>query len=252
MSFKEALVQLTRRDFLVGSGAGIAATRLTEWGMSLPKHHISFAQCGEDLVADTIFACMKDKEKPTYLDIGAAHPTFDNNTYLFYHKGARGVLVEPNPNFCEMIRKERKRDTVLMAGIGVTSSSQSDYYVMNDPTWNTFSKEEAERYASATKGMIFIKEIIPMPLININTVIAEHFGSAPDFLSIDVQGWEFDILKSLDLTRFKPPVICIETVIAGSMKIDPAIEQYMTSQGYVARGGSVVNTIFVDGDRLES
>ena len=69
----------------------------------------------------------------TYLDIGANHPVRLNNTYLFYLRGYKGVLVEPNVSLCERLRAVRPRDTTLAAGIGVTAAREADYFIMTNP-----------------------------------------------------------------------------------------------------------------------
>ena len=111
-----------------------------------------------------------------------------NNTYLFYRKGCRGVLVEPNPAFCRKLTSVRPGDTVLNIGIGIIDQSEADYYVISGHLgeWlNTFSKEEAERVTSSPGSTNRIEKVLKMPLVNINRVIGEHFQGAPDFVSID-------------------------------------------------------------------
>jgi hypothetical protein len=209
----------------------------------------SYSQCGEDLVVD--FACRYLSIKDiTYLDVGAYHPTKINNTYYFYLRGHRGVLVEPNVAMCEVLRRVRPGDTTLEAGIGVAAAREADYYVMTDPSWNTFSKEEAEHQEKVTKGGIRIKEVRKMPLLDINDVMAKHFKGAPTYLSVDAEGLHLAILKTIDFGRFRPRFVCAETLVSGTKRTIPEIPSFMESQGYVARGGSFVNTIFVDGKVL--
>jgi hypothetical protein len=206
----------------------------------------SFAQCGEDLAAFFIIGYL-GLPKVTYMDVGAHDPVAINNTYFFYRRGYRGVLVEPNVEMCKKLRSVRPGDTTLEAGIGITAEREADYYLMSDSAWNTFSKEEAEHMTRATGGAIKIEKVIKMPLLEINDVMAKHFGGAPTFLSIDAEGLHLAILKTIDYERFRPPIICVETLVAGTRQAIPEIQVFMTSQGYVDRGGSFVNTIFVDG-----
>ena len=173
-----------------------------------------------------------------------------NNTYFFYRKGFHGVLVEPNVTMCERLRAIRPEDVTLAAGIGVTAVREADYYLMTEPPWNTFSKEEAEHQEKVTNGKIRIENVIKMPLLSINDVMDKQFGGAPAFLSIDAEGWHLAILKSIDFQRFRPKVICIETLVSGTTHTIEETPAFMLSQGYVDRGGSFVNTIFVDGNLI--
>ncbi len=182
----------------------------------------------------------------TYLDIGANDPIDQNNTYFFYRQGFRGVLVEPNPAYAELLQSVRPKDKTLVAGIGTTAAAAADFYVLSMPALSTFSRDQADRAIKALNGKVNIREIIKVPLLDINDVMAKHFEEAPTFLSIDTEGMDLAILKTVDLSRFRPKIICAETVEVGTTKIIAEIPRYMEAQGYVARGGSLVNTIFVD------
>ena len=253
-------MKMSRKDFLFGLGglaAGAAAAvggrrALDRWGSSPQpaaedEGTVSYAQSGEDLVAYFIFDHLKIRDV-TYLDIGAFDPVRLSNTYFFYQAGHRGVLVEPNPAMCEKLRAVRPQDKTLAAGIGTGPQREADYYVMSEPSWNTFSKEDAERKVRSGEGTIL--EVVKRPLLDVNAVMAEHFRGVPSFLSVDVEGLDLDILRSIDYARFRPKVVCVETLVATTNRTVPDIPAFMEKQGYVARGGSFVNTIFVDAQIL--
>lgn len=213
--------------------------------------HLSYAQFGEDLIANSLFYSI-NITKPTYMDVGANEPIISNNTYFFYKSGARGLLIEPNVAFTEKLKTTRPGDTVLTAGIGITDVTEADYYVMSQPQHGTFDKAHAEKFVRE-KGYK-IERVVKVPLININKAMAEHFkGAAPDYLSIDVEGLEFAILKTIDFKRFRPKVICIETLVANTLKHNPEITQYMVSadRGYEVRGMSFPNTFYMDKQLLK-
>ncbi len=205
----------------------------------------SYSQSGEDLIVMYIFNVLKIR-KPTYLDIGAHHPVFLNNTYAMYKNGASGVSVEPDPALHSRIRKKRPRDINLNVGVS-SESAMLDFYVMSSRTLNTFSKEEAQ---NAESSRVKIEKILKIPVIPINEILEEHFNSeAPDFLSIDVEGLDFEIIRSMDISRWRPKVICAETLsyseTTGGIKIRD-IENYLVEHGYRVYGDTNINTIFVD------
>jgi FkbM family methyltransferase len=255
---------VSRKNFIQGMGCAAAGAALGAFGQRqlapapqpppipqpqrvnpLPQSEETFAQSGEDRIVHFILGYVGIRKKD-YIDIGAWEPVVNNNTYLLYRLGYRGLLIEPNVTLCKKLREVRPHDRVLEAGIGVTAAREADYYVMTEPSWNTFSKEEAERQAKVTNGTVSIKEVIKMPLLDINQVMAEHLQRAPAFLSVDTQGLELAILKSIDYNRFRPEVICAETLVTGTNKSSPETAAFMETQGYVVRGMSFVNTIFVD------
>ena len=206
----------------------------------------SFSQCGEDIAVEYILKRLY-LTRTTYLDIGANDPIELSNTYHFYRAGHRGVLVEPNVSLCEKLRAVRPGDTTLVAGSGVTAQAVAESFLMISPAVYTVSREDAEHQVRVTKGKYKVEKVIKMPLLNINDVICEHFKEAPTFLSVDTEGLDLAILKSLDYSRYRPAVICAETLVPSTTKVLPEIAEFMLREGYVARGGSFVNTIFVDG-----
>lgn len=219
---------------------------------SIPEHgRISFSQQGEDIVLYHAAKELLKLERPTYMDVGAAYPVKGNNTYLLYSTGGRGVLVEPNPALTEQLRAVRPGDIVVQAGIGVTEQAEADYYeIKGNPMLNTFSPDHvAELQKDQTESVV--ERVVKMPLLNINAVIAEHLGAAPDILSTDVEGLDLAILRSLDMTRFRPAVICAETLQTLRTGRMAPISAYLTARGYIPRGGSLYNTIYVDRRRIE-
>jgi FkbM family methyltransferase len=209
----------------------------------------SFAQSGEDLLVAFVAAYLGIREV-SYLDVGANDPVRLSNTYYFYKAGHRGVLVEPNGVLCERLRAVRPRDTVLEAGIGVTADKEADYYVLTFDGLNTFSKEEAHHQVDRSGGKIAIRRVIKVPMLDINDVMARHFRGAPTFLSVDTEGLDLAVLRSIDYGRFRPAILCAETLVSGTRATRPEIPEFLATRGYVARGGSFVNTIFVDAERL--
>jgi FkbM family methyltransferase len=251
---------MNRRDFLLGNAAGIVVGGGAVAGVCVPKlvdarrelathklGQISYAQTGEDLILWGMLYWTLHIEKPDYIDIGAWEPIESNNTYLLYSHGCRGVLVEPNPVFCEKLKAVRVGDTVIEAGVGTGDATEADYYVMEGGggQLNTFSKEEAE--ARDREG-IKITKVVKLPLVNINKLLEQHFKSAPALFSIDTEGLDLAILKTLDFDRWRPPVFCVETILPGA-RLDEDIVQFMASKDFKYRGGNIVNSIFVDRKR---
>jgi FkbM family methyltransferase len=246
------MLGIRRRDLLVAAGTGavggvaggVAGFVIHRHFRSLPRGaNLSYSQSGEDVICNLIFESM-GMHPSTYLDIGAWLPQAQNNTYLFYIRGARGVLVEPNVAMIPELRFHRPGDTVLNIGIGLGEEKEADYYCLANEQWNTFDREEAERRA---KDGMKIERVLKMPLQSINRVIEEHFhGKAPDFISIDVEGLDLPIMKTLDFKRFRPKVICAETSIAVPIDMNSEMTQFLSQHDYVARAVTFPNTIYVD------
>lgn len=204
----------------------------------------SYSQCGEDLIIYFLLSLIKGKAQISYLDIGANHPFHLSNTALLYKNGARGVLVEPDPFFVNLLRSKRPRDTVLSAGVHFLGENSSEFYIMDSPTLNTFSPTEVERYIGM--GHKLVKKI-NVSLVDVNEVL-EQFQEL-DFLNLDVEGLDFAILKKIDWERNRPKCLCVETIMyekENEPKKQTEIIEFMELHNYFVYADTFINTIFVD------
>ncbi len=206
----------------------------------------SFSQSGEDLIVAQLLH-MVGIETPSYLDIGANEPILMNNTYHFYHRGCRGVCVEPDPRMFRRLRWVRRRDTCLRAGVSDRTDAKARFYRMSEHTLGTFSREEAAGYERL--GYRIVKEV-PIPLFTPAAILEKHFTRCPDFVSLDAEGVDLAILRAWDFARHRPAVFCIETAdIAESrrdMVKDQDILRHMEGAGYLHYADTFINSIFVD------
>jgi FkbM family methyltransferase len=218
---------------------------LEPWRWRDAKH--SYAQAGEDLIVDFIAKAMQIDDI-TYLDIGAHHPTQFSNTYLFYKRGFRGVLVEPDPELMASIRTVRPHDVCIEAGVGVQAATTAQFFVMSTRTLNTFSEDEAKRYEAM--GTQRIEKVLSVPLVTLDHILADRFGDRePILMSIDIEGLDFEVLSTLNLKKYRPPIVCIETLKYSETREetkDARIAQLMSENGYFVYGDTYINTIFVD------
>lgn len=206
----------------------------------------SYSQCGEDVIVDFIREALKINTF-SYLDIGANDPITINNTYLFYRKGFKGVCVEPDPILYDRLRRARKGDVCLNAGIGTKAEKEADFYMMTVNTLNTFSRAEADRYQSY--GNCKIAKTIKVPLISINSVIDQYLTPYPNFVSLDIEGLDFEIIKTFDFSRFRPEIFCIETLTYTTDNTENKIKKlidYVTDNGYMLYADTYINSIFVE------
>jgi FkbM family methyltransferase len=205
----------------------------------------SYSQAGEDMIVNYLLGSIGVKN-PTYLEIGTNLPDRGNNTFYFYRRGFRGVCIEPDASLCELIRKVRPGDKLLNIGVGLTQDSSANFYIFPGyhHSWNTFSAEDA---AAKEKESGFKARQVQVPLRTINSIIEENFESYPNFISLDVEGWDLAILKSMDLDKYRPEVFCVETISFSTqhkeVKMQDTID-YMHSKGYFSYADTHINTIF--------
>ena len=206
----------------------------------------SYSQAGEDAIIRYLF---NDYGKQTikYLDLGTNTPDYCNNTYWFYKHKSRGVCVEADSSLIDKIKKIRPGDKVINAGVSVSIRGKADFYIFNESAINTFNKQEADERASS--GRYKLVKVNQVELININDIIKNNFSTYPDFLSIDIEGLDLEVLRSLNYEKFPIPVICVETCNYSENHIRPKeklISEFMLTQGYEIYADTYLNTIFVN------
>lgn len=207
----------------------------------------SYSQFGEDIIIDIIFYLMR-KESVSYLDIGANFPKHFSNTFYFYQRGCSGVCIEPDAELYAYYKKIRPRDKVYNIGIGINEEDEQKeffFYKGSRKGLNTFSEDRLEHNELAgnekpQKAMVTLR--------NINKIIAENFTTVPDFISIDIEGMDREVLGSLDFSKYVPPVICCEITKVddqGAIVQHSELVDFLVSQGYFQYANTFINGIFV-------
>ena len=217
---------------------------LEKWRLS----HRSFSQEGEDRLLARYFG---GSGSGFYIDVGAHHPFIYSNTQIFYDNGWRGINIDALPGSMRPFARFRPRDINLEIAIGQTRSV-SKFYVFNVPALNTFDEELAR---SRDNAPFKIERVIEIPLLPLAEILDEHLpaGTDIDFLSVDVEGWDLEVLKSNDWTRFRPKVVLAELFgsTIGEASSDPLFF-YLASVGYEPLAKTINTWLFVDRTKLGS
>ena len=202
--------------------------------------NISYSQEGEDLILERFF---EGKEIGFFVDIGAHHPMRFSNTYIFYLKGWRGINVDATPG--SMIPFEEKRPDDINLEIGVTKEiGELEYYIFDEPALNTFNKERADYLVKETNFKLKQeKKIKTQPL---SKILNEYLpiNKKIDFLTIDVEGLDLEILQSNDWEKYKPEIILCEDLNGSLENIESSkLYQLLHSHNYTLVARSY-NTMF--------
>lgn len=205
----------------------------------------SFSQCGEDILVQYVFN-MRKIHRPSYLDIGCNDPFVLNNTVALYLQGSRGINIDANPNLIRKFERERPQDINLNTGISGTDAGELDFYLMEDDTLSTFSKGECDALQGHGHKLRSVEKI---RLTTISKILEKHAGGKfPDFLSLDVEGLDFEILKTIDFARSAPKVICVEAAEyspTGSGERRSDLIEFLVAKGYYEYANTNLNAIMV-------
>lgn len=203
----------------------------------------TYSQKGEDIFIDKYLSYKKDG---FYVDVGANDPDRFSNTKRFYNKKWNGINIEPDVDNYNKFFKKRMRDINLNIGIG-QKISEAIFYKFETDTLSTFSKNEAEKYK---KQGYKLKEEVYMKIDRLENIFSQYLnGRNVDFLSIDTEGFDVDVLKSNDWNKFKPKLICIESVSHDVNNINSEKEDghelFLNNAGYKKIYDNKLNSIFV-------
>lgn len=203
--------------------------------------NISWSQEGEDLILKRIF---ENKQSGFYIDIGAHHPKRFSNTFLFYNLGWQGINIDAMPGSMNIFNKIRKRDINLEIGVS-EQKEKSKYYIFNDLAINSFSKDlsDLRDKSPADYNIKEIKMINTMPLYEILDKYLPA-GQSIDFMSVDAEGYDFQVLKSNNWMKYRPKYVLVEILEFDFNKFSKnEVNCFMSDNGYVFYAKSL-NTVF--------
>ena len=166
---------------------------------------LSYSQNLEDYHLSLAFA---GQATGTYIDVGAGHPIADNVSFWFYERGWRGVVVEPQPALAALYHRLRPRDVTVASLVG-RECGEIDFHVV-DRLHGLSTTLEGVAQAAQALGVRY--QTRRMPVTTLAKLCESHDLGTIDFLKIDVEGAERDVLFGGDWARFRPKVIVAEAV----------------------------------------
>lgn len=207
---------------------------------------VFYAQCNEDAVVMLLLRLMDiPYSEVFYLEMGTNHPVNINNTYGLYLLGAHGILVEPNRELKDLIEYIRPRDLLVNKAVSL-DGKPARFYSLNTPEYSTLTYDELDKKLCDKLYCFGVKESYMTETITINELF-QLAGKAPDVISIDIEGYDYNILCQIDFKRFRPTIFIVELVAYGSNKQDgDLIKEFFQSNGYILFHENGTNGIFVN------
>ncbi|QDV43241.1 hypothetical protein Enr13x_30960 [Stieleria neptunia] len=206
-----------------------------------------YSQFGEDYLLRRVF---KEKSKGFYIDVGAHDGINLSNTYLFENLGWSGLCVEANPAIFELCRKARPNATCVNAAC-MGSANRNSIELYTDPsgfysgTDSASTRESAEAAFRARGEPSPRISSITVPATTLDKILEQAFPGRVevDFLSVDVEGAELEVLKGFDIGRYRPRLMVLE---ANSKEEDQMLDEYAVSRhGYTKARRMYVNNFYV-------
>jgi FkbM family methyltransferase len=219
---------------------------------------VTYAQYSEDIIIDSILKAKRPSryrnKKITYCDIGANHPINMSNTYLLYCAGFRGLLVEPNPLLANLLKTSRPGDELCPVAAVGDQRKEALLYLPQFHETTSLRKDFILAYRSKQNLEQTKLEEIVVKALNINDIFDTYFANDEiDFLNIDLEGMDIEVLSAIDFSKHRPFLICIEPSSeikgVGLSRADEAILDILSKNCYQLTARTPANMIFVWEDK---
>lgn len=192
------------------------------------RYNISFSKSGEDMQLKQL---LKVDRKGVYVDIGCWDPVKASNSYYFHLRGWKGICIDPNPKMQELFTKKRRSDIFVNNAVG-TSNEILTYYMLEDSLSSMNTLDYSFIRDHQLENKIFEKKVIQT--VSLKTILEEHLviGEVIDFLDVDVEGFDLEVLQSNDWERFRPKIILVESNTDLKNDLQSEITKYLQSKEY--------------------
>ena len=165
----------------------------------------SYSMDKEDLVIEEYF---KNKNKGVYIDVGCYHPLQRNNTMLLYQKGWRGINIDISDFSIKLFKFLRPDDLNLNVAVSNKEGEIDMFFQKKLSQLSTIKENSAKK---AFQGNILNQKILSRKLTSILDE-GKYKDQKIDFLNVDAEGADFEVLQSLDFNKYSPELICIEVI----------------------------------------
>ena len=209
------------------------------------KFFLNHSQWGED---KKIIKLFDKNKKGTYVDIGCFHPVRQNNTYKLHKLGWSGINIDLNPLSIDLFNVARPNDINICAAISNRAGTKNLFFDHKLSSLNTISKNHT-LFIKKAFGIKNLKRK-KIKTTTLDNLLNKNNIKKVDFMNIDIEGHEFDVLKKINFRNFDIKVICVEIVdyenYSKKIKINKKKNfKLLKKKNYFLKFKTYINYIFV-------
>ena len=172
------------------------------------KPSLHFGEFGEDIFINRI---LKNINQGKYVDVGCYHPYKGSLTFELYKRGWNGINIDVSKTSIDLFNMSRKKDINL--NLAISNFDGETFYYENSPINQQNSLIQMNK----------LQKKIKIKCLTLDTVLNNKNLDEFDYLNIDVEGSELEVIKGFNLKRFNPKLITIENN-------DLTIDEYLKSE----------------------
>lgn len=208
--------------------------------------NIHYSQTGEDIIINFFLPI----QKGFFVDVGCNLPIAYSNTFKFYLDGWRGISIDANAELVALHSKVRKKDTVLSEAVS-DGVHKVIFYKSKSPEVSTIDAETFEDWNA--KWEFDKNDQIELMTTTLNAILQKNLpkGQSIDLLTIDVEGHDFQVLKGINLEKYRPKLIVVEIHdLKLSLLSNNDMYLYLVDHKYELKGYIAMNAYFWDTTQL--
>ena len=195
------------------------------------KPNIHYGEFGEDIMVNRFF---KNKENGFYIDIGAYHPFKGSLTQTLYGKGWSGINIDISKTSVDLFKIARPKDININCAIGKITEETKFFQNSKMNQQNSLIRQNSNQVE------------VKIKCYKLNDILTSNKIEKVDYINIDTEGTELDVLKGLDFKKIKPSLLTIED---NHFDLDSDSKKkkknYMKNQGYVQINNIGVTMFFI-------
>ncbi|UTA69430.1 FkbM family methyltransferase [Emticicia sp. 21SJ11W-3] len=202
---------------------------------------VIFSQTGEEILIQWI---LKDVKNGFYLDVGCHHPYKISNTFQLYLKGWHGIAIDANPALIAKWKRKRKNDIPIMAAVS-DQEKEVTFYEFKESEVNTMDEGMMREW----KQKFNYRSERKLTTQTLTSVLDAHLpkGQKIDLMTVDVEGNDFNVIKSIDLAVYRPKLIVVEIHNTDLSDIhENEIYKYLSGKNYKLVSFATMNGYFLD------
>jgi FkbM family methyltransferase len=233
MSIKKISIMLSVLISLIFSGTNVTfgdEVNQEYFNKNCPKPRQAgnpeyFSQFYEDYILSIVFANQKQGH---YVDVGANSPDYDSVTKHFYQQGWSGINIEPIKKLYDLYSTKRPRDININLGVS-NKKGEIDFHILSSDLMSSGNKE----FVDSAKSKGYDNKKLTIKVTTLNDILADHPIKNINFMKIDVEGMEKEVLEGIDLNKHRPELIMLEAIRPFShKKVHEEWEHILLSNNY--------------------
>ncbi len=193
------------------------------------KKRKTYSQFQEDLFISNYF---KNNFNGFYVDVGCYHPLKYSNTALMHNRGWKGLNIDINQTSIDLFNIARPKDLNICAALSNTNETSEFYFDHKMSPVNTLNKEFSDYCSKKISFNKFSK--IKIQKYKFDKLVEQYNLTLPtiDFVNIDVEAHDLEVLEGFNLLKYKPKLICIELYNSKLELIEQTFSNFLTKLRY--------------------